>query len=125
MDVIMVYGTRPEAIKMARVVAGIRQSAALTGTVVVTGQHRAMLDQVNELFGIAPDRDLDIIAARQTLEQITVRALSGLGEVMRDLRPDMVVVQGDTTTSFAAALAAFYEKIPVALVEAGLRTANR
>jgi UDP-N-acetylglucosamine 2-epimerase (non-hydrolysing) len=123
--VMVVYGTRPEAIKMAPVVAALERSPGLEPIVVVTGQHREMLDQVNELFGIRPAKDLDIIAPRQTLEQITVRALVGLGEVVRAERPDMVAVQGDTTTSFAAALAAFYEKIPVVHVEAGLRTSDR
>jgi UDP-N-acetylglucosamine 2-epimerase (non-hydrolysing) len=123
--VMVVYGTRPEAIKMAPVVAALERSPGLEPSVVVTGQHREMLDQVNELFGIRPAKDLDIIAPRQSLEQITVRALAGLGEVIRAERPDMVAVQGDTTTSFAAALAAFYEKIPVVHVEAGLRTSDR
>jgi UDP-N-acetylglucosamine 2-epimerase (non-hydrolysing) len=123
--VMVVYGTRPEAIKMAPVVAALERSPGLEPIVVVTGQHREMLDQVNELFGIRPAKDLDIIAPLQTLEQITVRALVGLGEVVRAERPDMVAVQGDTTTSFAAALAAFYEKIPVVHVEAGLRTSDR
>ena len=119
-----VYGTRPEAIKMAPIVAGLQASPHLDVTVAVTGQHREMLDQVNRLFGIRPAYDLDIIAPRQTLEQITMRALGGLGEVIRAERPNMVAVQGDTTTSFVAALAAFYEKIPVVHVEAGLRTSN-
>jgi UDP-N-acetylglucosamine 2-epimerase (non-hydrolysing) len=119
-----VYGTRPEAIKMAPIVAGLQASPHLDVTVAVTGQHREMLDQVNRLFGIVPACDLDIIAPRQSLEQITTRALAGLGEVIRAVRPDMVAVQGDTTTSFVAALAAFYEQVPVVHVEAGLRTAN-
>lgn len=123
-NIMSIYGTRPEAIKLAPVIAGIEASTKLRSTVVVTGQHRAMLDQVNELFGIVPAHDLDIIAPRQTLEQITVRALSGLGQIIRLERPDMVAVQGDTTTSFVAALAAFYEKVPVVHVEAGLRTSN-
>jgi UDP-N-acetylglucosamine 2-epimerase (non-hydrolysing) len=123
--VMVVYGTRPEAIKMAPIVTALDRSPGLEPIVVVTGQHREMLDQVNELFDIRPVKDLDIIAPRQTLEQITVRALAGIGEVIRAERPDMVAVQGDTTTSFAAALAAFYEKIPVVHVEAGLRTSDR
>jgi UDP-N-acetylglucosamine 2-epimerase (non-hydrolysing) len=122
--VMTVYGTRPEAIKLAPVIAGIHAAPRLTSTVVVTGQHRAMLDQVNELFGIKPAHDLNIMMARQSLEEITVRALAGLGGVIRAERPDMVAVQGDTTTSFVAALAAFYHKIPVVHVEAGLRTSN-
>jgi UDP-N-acetylglucosamine 2-epimerase (non-hydrolysing) len=122
--VMVVYGTRPEAIKLAPVVSALGRSPYLAPIVAVTGQHREMLDQVNELFGITPSHDLDIIAPRQTLEQITVRALAGLGEVIRAERPDMLAVQGDTTTSFVAALAAFYEKIPVVHVEAGLRTSD-
>lgn len=120
----LVYGTRPEAIKMAPIVTALEASRVLRAEVVVTGQHREMLDQVNSLFGIVPVEDLDIIAPRQTLEQITVRALTGLSAVMRVRRPDAVVVQGDTTTAFVATLAAFYQKIPVVHVEAGLRTAN-
>jgi len=120
----VVYGTRPEAIKLAPVITRIDSSERLACTVVVTGQHRQMLDQVNELFDIRPHHDLDIIAPRQTLQDITVRALAGLGDVIREEAPDAVVVQGDTTTSFVAALAAFYEKIPVVHVEAGLRTSN-
>lgn len=120
----VIYGTRPEAIKLAPVITRIDSSEHLHGTIVVTGQHREMLDQVNALFDIKPQHDLDIIAPRQTLGDITVRALAGLGDVIRAERPDAVVVQGDTTTSFVAALAAFYEKVPVAHVEAGLRTSN-
>ena len=92
---------------------------------VVTGQHRAMLDQVNELFGIVPDVDLDVIQPRQQLHEISQRILAGLTEAIRAERPDAVLVQGDTTTSFVAALAAFYEQVPVVHVEAGLRTADR
>jgi UDP-N-acetylglucosamine 2-epimerase (non-hydrolysing) len=121
-DVMVIYGTRPEAIKLAPIVSAIELSQHLSSTVVVTGQHREMLDQVNTLFGIVPDHDLDIIAPRQTLEQITVRAMTGLGEIIRASRPDMIMVQGDTTTAFTAALAAFYEKVAVVHVEAGLRT---
>ena len=121
----VIYGTRPEAIKLAPVITRIESSEHLDATIVVTGQHREMLDQVNRLFDIKPQHDLDIIAPRQTLADITVRALGGLGGVIRDEQPDAVVVQGDTTTSFVAALAAFYEKIPVVHVEAGLRTSDR
>jgi UDP-N-acetylglucosamine 2-epimerase (non-hydrolysing) len=122
--IMIIYGTRPEAIKMAPVVAGIQRSLHLDATVVVTGQHRAMLDQVNDLFGIKPDHDLNIIRPRQTLEDVTVGALTGLGDVIRAERPDMVAVQGDTTTSFVGALAAFYQRVPVVHVEAGLRTSD-
>lgn len=116
--VMPVYGTRPEAIKMAPVVQALRASD-LDCVVTVTGQHRQMLDQVNELFGIEPDHDLDVIAERQTLSQVTTRTLERLSVVLDDVRPDAVVVQGDTTTSTAAALAAFYQQIPVVHVEAG------
>lgn len=123
--ILVVYGTRPEAIKMAPVVKALESSDALEPVVAVTGQHRQMLDQVNALFGIVPAHDLDIIAPRQQLHEITMRALGGLTDAIRAERPDAVVVQGDTTTSFVAALAAFYEEVPVVHVEAGLRTNNR
>lgn len=123
--VLVVYGTRPEAIKMAPVIAGLRAAADLQSVVAVTGQHRAMLDQVNDLFGIVPDHDLDIIAQRQTLHDVTTRVLTGLADVISDERPDLVLVQGDTTTAFVAALAAFYAQVPVAHLEAGLRTTDR
>jgi UDP-N-acetylglucosamine 2-epimerase (non-hydrolysing) len=121
----VVYGTRPEAIKLATVVRELRRSRCVDVTVVVTGQHRAMLDQVNSLFDIVPEHDLDVIRPRQQLHQVTQRVLAGLTEVIRTERPDALVVQGDTTTSFVAALAAFYEQVPVVHVEAGLRTDNR
>lgn len=122
--VLAVYGTRPEAIKMAPIVAEAERSPHLDVRVAVTGQHREILDQVNALFGIKPAHDLDIIRPRQSLEEITVNALAGLSEVMRAEAPDMVAVQGDTTTSMVAALAAFYQRIPVVHVEAGLRTSD-
>jgi UDP-N-acetylglucosamine 2-epimerase (non-hydrolysing) len=121
----LVYGTRPEAIKMAPLVKALERSLTLNPLVVVTGQHREMLDQVNELFDIRPKHDLDVIQPRQTLPQLSVRALQGLSGLMSMEQPDVVVVQGDTTTSFVAALAAFYERIPVVHVEAGLRTHDR
>ena len=123
--VMVVYGTRPEAIKLAPVVRDLRRSAHLEVVVVVTGQHRAMLDQVNGLFGIVPDHDLDVIQPRQQLHELTGRVLGGITEVIREVRPDILMVQGDTTTSFVAGLAAFYEQVPVVHVEAGLRTQNR
>ncbi len=123
--ILVVYGTRPEAIKMAPVVKALEQSAQLQPIVAVTGQHREMLDQVNALFDILPKHDLDIIQPRQQLHEITARALGGLTEVIRAERPDAVAVQGDTTTSFVAALAAFYAKVPVLHIEAGLRTSDR
>lgn len=120
--VMVVYGTRPEAIKMAPVVAELGRSRHLEPVVVTTGQHRQMLDQVNELFGIVPTHDLDIIEPRQTLTGVTSRTLSGMTQVLAKESPDLVMVQGDTTSCFAAALAAFYAQVPVAHVEAGLRT---
>jgi UDP-N-acetylglucosamine 2-epimerase (non-hydrolysing) len=124
-QILIVYGTRPEAIKMAPVVARLRQSANLKPVVAVTGQHRAMLDQVNQLFDIRPKYDLDIIASRQTLESITIKSLAGISEVITAESPDAVLVQGDTTTCFSAALAAFYQQVPVIHLEAGLRTNKR
>ncbi|HEX2575653.1 MAG TPA: UDP-N-acetylglucosamine 2-epimerase (non-hydrolyzing), partial [Aquihabitans sp.] len=123
--VLFVYGTRPEAVKLAPVVTAVQATPGLRAVVAVTGQHRAMLDQVNEIFGIVPDHDLDLAAPRQTLAHITTRALDGVGAVIEREQPAMVVVQGDTTTAFASALAAFYAQVPVAHVEAGLRTGDR
>jgi UDP-N-acetylglucosamine 2-epimerase (non-hydrolysing) len=123
--VMVIYGTRPEAIKLAPVVRALRESPHVDVIVAVTGQHRAMLDQVNGLFGIVPDVDLDVIRPRQQLHEMTGRILAGLTESVRSLRPDAVMVQGDTTTTFAAGLAAFYERVPVLHVEAGLRTDER
>jgi UDP-N-acetylglucosamine 2-epimerase (non-hydrolysing) len=120
----VIYGTRPEAIKMAPLVKALDADPDLTPIVAVTGQHRHMLDQVNELFGIKPAHDLNIITPRQTLAGITERALNGLSELIEAEEPDMIAVQGDTTTSFVAALAAFYAQVPVVHLEAGLRTAN-
>ena len=122
--VMLVYGTRPEAIKLAPLVAAMRDDERFDPIVVVTGQHREMLDQVHEFFGIVPDDDLDIHVPGQTLTQITNRSLQGVGRAIEAHRPDAVVVQGDTTSAFAAALAAFYHEIPVLHVEAGLRTGN-
>lgn len=121
----VVYGTRPEAVKLAPVVRALRAHDAFDVSVVVTAQHRTMLDQVNEVFGIVPDVDLDILTERQTVTDVTVRALSGLSPVVERLAPDALVVQGDTTTTFAGALAAFYQRVPVVHVEAGLRTNDR
>lgn len=123
--VMAVYGTRPEAIKMAPIVLALRADPRFRVRLALTGQHREMLDQVNDCFGLTPDVDLDIHAAGQTLTQITTRTLTGLAGVLEQERPDIVLVQGDTTTSMAAALGAFYAGIDVAHVEAGLRTGNR
>jgi UDP-N-acetylglucosamine 2-epimerase (non-hydrolysing) len=122
---LLVFGTRPEAIKMAPLVKELeRHPRHFSVQVCVTGQHRRMLDQVLEVFGIIPDYDLDVMAPGQDLFDITSKVLMGLRGVLRKSRPAMVFVHGDTTTSLAAALAAFYERIPVAHVEAGLRTYN-
>jgi UDP-N-acetylglucosamine 2-epimerase (non-hydrolysing) len=123
--VMVVYGTRPEAVKMAPVVQALEASAEFRPVVAVTAQHREMLDQVNEVFGIKPDHDLDLCSPGQSLTDITMGALVGIGRLLADERPDMVLVQGDTTTTYAAALAAFYLKIPVTHLEAGLRTGER
>lgn len=121
-----VFGTRPEAIKMCPLVLEMRKySEYIQPIVAVTAQHREMLDQVLDLFGIKPDYDLNIMTSGQTLYDVTTRALMGLKEVMEEAKPDMVLVHGDTTTTFAGALAAFYAQIPVGHVEAGLRTGNK
>ncbi|HKX69070.1 MAG TPA: UDP-N-acetylglucosamine 2-epimerase (non-hydrolyzing), partial [Intrasporangium sp.] len=122
--VMTIYGTRPEAIKMAPLVGELRRHDQLTPVVAVTGQHREMLDQVNNLFGIEPTHDLDLMTPGATLAEITSRTILATSHLLQDVRPDVVVVQGDTTTVLAAALSAFYEKIPVVHLEAGLRTGN-
>ncbi|MBU1336426.1 MAG: UDP-N-acetylglucosamine 2-epimerase (non-hydrolyzing) [Alphaproteobacteria bacterium] len=122
--ILAVYGTRPEAIKMAPLISAIGGSKHLQVTVAVTGQHRQMLDQVNSLFAIVPKHDLNIIVERQKLQGITCRALDGVSDLIEAEKPDAVLVQGDTTTCFAAALAAFYQKVPVVHLEAGLRTGD-
>lgn len=120
----IILGTRPEAIKLAPVIRAFQNSSLFRTQVVLTGQHREMVDQVMDLFQLQADRDLDIMTAQQTLTDITCRSLAGLQTLFQELEPDMVLVQGDTTTAFAAALAAFYHQIPVGHVEAGLRTDN-
>lgn len=121
----LVFGTRPEAIKMAPLVKEFQKKFDLFETVVcVTGQHREMLDQVLHLFDIKPDYDLNIMKQGQDLYDVTARVLLGMREVLKDVKPDILLVHGDTTTSTAAALAAFYQQIPVGHVEAGLRTHN-
>lgn len=123
--VMTVFGTRPEAIKMAPVVLELKKHPDQIKTIVaVTAQHRQMLDQVLHLFQIEPDYDLDIMSQGQTLYDITTRALNGLRLVLEKEKPDIVLVHGDTTTTFAGALAAYYQQIPVGHVEAGLRTGN-
>lgn len=123
--VLTVFGTRPEAIKMAPLVKTIGASGDIESKVCVTAQHRQMLDQVLDIFHIVPDYDLDIMKTRQTLSGITIKALDGLEKVISELKPDMILVHGDTTTTFAASLAAFYSRIPVGHVEAGLRTYDK
>ena len=120
-----IFGTRPEAVKMAPVVQRLRASPEFVPIVVTTGQHREMLDQVTRLFGITPDVDLDIMRPEQSLVDITTRALAGLHRVLDELRPEMVLVQGDAHTTFIGALAAYYHRIPVGHIEAGLRTYDR
>ncbi len=124
--VMTVFGTRPEAIKMAPLVLELKKrSEQFEPIVTVTAQHREMLDQVLTIFNIKPDYDLNIMKARQTLAEITTRALEGLDKVMKETKPDIVLVHGDTTTTFAASLAAYYNQIVVGHVEAGLRTWNK
>ena len=126
LKVALIYGTRPEAIKLAPLIRRMaKQPERFTPLSIVTAQHREMLDQVLELFSIQPEYDLDIIKPRQTLAEITSRAIMGLDGILAKEQPDVVVVQGDTSTTFVGALAAFYHKIPVAYVEAGLRTQDK
>lgn len=123
--ILLVFGTRPEAIKMAPLVTEFKSNSDKFETFVcVTGQHRQMLDQVLHLFQIVPDFDLDIMQSGQDLYDITSRVLVGMRDVLKDIKPDLVLVHGDTTTSMATALAAFYQRIDVGHVEAGLRTHN-
>jgi UDP-N-acetylglucosamine 2-epimerase (non-hydrolysing) len=117
-------GTRPEAIKLAPVIKVCQKSAKFRTQVVLTGQHREMVAQVMEIFDLQADVDLDIMQSQQTLTDITQRCLQGLEKLFKESQPSLVVVQGDTTTAFAAALAAFYQQIPIGHVEAGLRTDN-
>lgn len=122
--VLVVFGTRPEAIKMAPVVARLRRSPGVEVSVCVSAQHRQMLDQVLVLFGIEPDFDLDLMRPNQTLAGVTSAVLDGVTRILEASNPDLVLVHGDTTTTFATALACFYRRIPVGHVEAGLRTGN-
>jgi UDP-N-acetylglucosamine 2-epimerase len=125
LKVMPVFGTRPDAVKMAPVVKELESRPEIDCTICVTAQHRQMLDQVNGIFGIKPAYDLDIMKAEQTLEHITTSTLEGFSDILDIARPDIVLVHGDTTTCFASALAAFYRKIPVGHVEAGLRSFDR
>jgi len=123
--VMSIFGTRPEAIKMAPLIKELEKSDQIESIVCVTAQHREMLDQVLEIFDITPDYDLDIMQQKQTITGITTRALQGLEEVIQEAEPDLVLVHGDTTTTFVGALAAFYNKVKIGHVEAGLRTYNK
>lgn len=125
LKVMPVFGTRPEAIKMVPVVKALEEDPRFAVITVVTAQHREMLDQVLALFEISPAHDLDLMRAGQSLTDVTTRVLDGLGGILSGGEPDIVLVHGDTTTTFAAALAAFYRRIPVGHVEAGLRTGDR
>jgi len=123
-SVLVVFGTRPEAIKMAPVVRALRSNDSVEINICVTAQHREMLDQVLAFFEISPDFDLNVMRPGQRLETLTSDVLKGMTEVLKSSSPDLVLVHGDTTTTFSAALAAFYKQVPVAHVEAGLRTRN-
>ena len=120
--VMTVFGTRPEAVKMAPLVKELQSREEITSICCVTGQHREMLDSMLQVYGITPDYDLDIMEKNQTLSTITCKALSGMEDVLKKEQPDILLVHGDTTTTFSGALAAFYQQVPVGHVEAGLRT---
>ena len=122
MKLLVVFGTRPEAIKMAPLILAIQNDARFELKICVTGQHREMLDQVMELFSISPDFDLDVMKPGQDLTGVTNLILDGLKPILLSLKPDVMVVHGDTTTTFASALAAYYHQVPVAHVEAGIRS---
>ena len=123
--IMSVFGTRPEAIKMAPLVKELASRAEIESICCVTAQHREMLDSVLEVFGLKPDWDLNIMTPRQTLSTITSKCLTGMDEAIDTLKPDMILVHGDTSTTFAGALSAFYHKVPVGHVEAGLRTYDK
>ena len=123
--VMTVFGTRPEAIKMAPLALELAKRPELEALCCVTAQHREMLDSVLDIFGLKPDFDLDVMEPRQTLSTITSKCLTGMDRVLEEAKPDLVLVHGDTSTTFAGALAAFYHKIPVGHVEAGLRTYDK
>ncbi len=125
MRVLTVFGTRPEAIKLAPVIKALQETPQIEGRVCVTAQHREMLDQVLDVFNIQPDWDLDLMRQNQTLYDVTSRVLTGMERVLAEEKPDIILTQGDTTTAFVASLAAFYAKIKIGHVEAGLRTRNR
>ena len=123
--VMTIFGTRPEAIKMAPLVKELKKRKEVKCIVCVTAQHRQMLDQVLKTFEIVPDYDLDIMQQGQTLSDITARVLAGLESVIQKVKPNIILVHGDTTTTFAGALAAYYNQVDIGHVEAGLRTWNK
>lgn len=123
--VMTIFGTRPEAIKMAPLIKELEKEKRIRSTVCVTAQHREMLDQVLSIFGVVPDYDLNIMEKRQSLSDITARVLKGMEEIIKVEQPDIILVHGDTTTTFAGSLAAFYNKVPIGHVEAGLRTFDK
>ena len=125
LKILCVFGTRPEAIKMSPLVLALKENPAFKTIVLVTAQHRELLDSVLETFGISPDHDLNIMRGGQTLTEIATRALTGVGEYLEKTRPDLLLVHGDTATTFAASLAGFYARVAVGHVEAGLRTFNK
>lgn len=125
MKVMTVFGTRPEAIKMAPLVHALKEAEGMEAVLCVTAQHREMLDQVLDLFALTPDYDLNIMQPNQTISQITTNVVLGMEQVLKEAQPDIVLVHGDTTTTFATALAAFYQQIPIGHVEAGLRTYDK
>ena len=122
--ILVVFGTRPEAIKMAPVINALKVDRTFDTRVCVTGQHREMLDQVLQVFNISPDYDLDIMKENQDLSDITSNVVIGLRKILNEFKPSRVLVHGDTTTTLAASLASYYAKVPVCHVEAGLRTGN-
>lgn len=124
-NVMVIFGTRPEAIKVAPIIKELEKREETNPIICITAQHREMLDQVLEKFEIKPDYDLNIMKQGQTLSEITTRAIMGLEEVIKKANPDIILVHGDTTTTFAGALAAFYNKVPIGHIEAGLRTYNK
>lgn len=124
MRIMTIYGTRPEAIKVAPIIKAIEADEELESTTVVTGQHREMLDQVNTMFNISPDHDMDIMSAGQSLNSIVARVISGIDEILAEETPDAVIVQGDTSTVMGAAVASFNRQIPVIHLEAGLRSGD-
>ena len=123
-SVFVVFGTRPEAIKMCPVIEKLRDSKEFVCKVILTGQHREMLDQMLNVFSIKADYDLNLMKEKQTLQDITIGTIIGVSNIIKKEKPNLLMVHGDTTTSYAGALAAFYEKTPVAHIEAGLRTYN-